>query len=149
MIVFAVDPGSSESAIVAFDGRTIHFASVLPNDKLLAMVRASNGALSGKRFVIERIGHYGTGMPAGETIYETVYFSGNLEEAARMVGAKPEYVKRPTVKTHLCGNPRAKDANVRQALVDKYGPEFMKQLKNDDLRSAMAVADWAMGNQPR
>lgn len=148
MTVYALDPGSEQSALVAFDGRTIHFKRILPNDNLLALIRASGPALKGVRFVIERIGHYGSGMPAGNTVFQTCYFSGECCEAARAVGALVEYVSRPTVKTHLCGNPRAKDANVSQALRDKYPPEMLKGIAKD-LWAALAVAHWAITSNPK
>jgi hypothetical protein len=31
-------------------------------------------------------------------------------------------VYRHQVKMHICGHPRAKDSNIRQALIDKLGP---------------------------
>ena len=44
--------------------------------------------------------------------------------------ARPEAVirvKRSAVKLHQCGSNRAKDANVRQALIDKMGPPGTKK----------------------
>jgi len=32
-----------------------------------------------------------------------------------------ERISRRAVKLHLCGSARAKDANIRQALIDRYG----------------------------
>lgn len=144
--VYACDPGSDQSALVVTDGRTILFAQVLPNHKLLESLRKSASALNGSRVVIEMIGHYGTGMPAGKTVFLTCVAIGRMMEAAERNGAIVSTVLRPTVKTHLCGIPRAKDSNVKAALIDKYPPEIMKQLPNDHLRSAMAVADWALAN---
>ena len=36
-------------------------------------------------------------------------------------------VYRKDVKLHLCGSPRAKDPNIRQALLDKLGPVGTKR----------------------
>jgi hypothetical protein len=59
-------------------------------------------------------------------------------------------VKRREVKIHLCGSMKAKDANVRQVLLDRYGPGKAKAVGlkrspgplygfSKDLWSALAV----------
>lgn len=37
------------------------------------------------------------------------------------------HILRPSVKTHICGTPRAKDANVRQAIHDRLGAPGTKK----------------------
>jgi hypothetical protein len=61
------------------------------------------------------------GMPVGREVFETCVWIGRFQQSWRY----PEAVKlvyRRDVKLHLCGNSRAKDANIRQALIDKLGP---------------------------
>jgi hypothetical protein len=52
-------------------------------------------------------------------VFETVFWIGRFCQAWR-----GEYVRihRREVKLHLCNSARAKDANVRQALIDRFGP---------------------------
>jgi hypothetical protein len=60
-------------------------------------------------------------MPVGREVFETCVWIGRFQQVWR----DPEAVKlvyRRDVKLHLCGNSRAKDANIRQALIDKLGP---------------------------
>lgn len=49
---------------------------------------------------------------------ETIIYTGMLMQAWP---GKLLRVKRSEVKRHLCGSLRAKDANVRQAIIDRYG----------------------------
>lgn len=149
---YAIDPGSEQSAIVSFNGKTISFARIMPNAELLAMLRASKAALNGATVAIELIGHYGKGMPAGREVFDTCIFIGEAKEAAVSSGAKVQLVLRKWVTTHLCGSATAKDKNVSQALRDKYGekgtaknPGPLFGIK-DDLWSALAVADYALSH---
>ncbi|NII07239.1 hypothetical protein HBF25_12680 [Luteibacter anthropi] len=73
---------------------------------------------------IEMIASYG--MPVGAEVFETVRWIGRFQQACR----DPEAVRliyRKDVKMHLCGTPRAKDANIRQALIDKLGAPGTKK----------------------
>jgi hypothetical protein len=51
---------------------------------------------------------------------------GRFQEAWRFP-SQVRKVYRQQVKLHLCGSPRAKDANIRQALLDKLGPQGTKK----------------------
>jgi hypothetical protein len=61
-------------------------------------------------------------------------------------------VYRNAVKLHICGTPRAKDPNIRQALIDKYGAPGTKKNPgptygvSSHLWSALAIADYAICN---
>ena len=67
--------------------------------------------------MIEKIASYG--MAVGETTFKTVYWSGRFAEA---YGAERVHrVPRLAVKLHVCHDSRAKDANIRQALIDRFG----------------------------
>ncbi len=56
------------------------------------------------------------GMAVGKDVFETVRWSGRFDyrQTAR-------FISRPEVKLHICGSPRAKDPNVKQAIIDRYG----------------------------
>lgn len=140
-MIFAVDPGCEQSALVAFDGKRIHMASIMPNDDLLALVRRSKAALAGARMAVETIASYG--MAVGRETFETCEFCGRLREAAEANGATVQRVYRREIKIYLCGTMKAKDANISQALRDKYSKEVLKGIKSH-LWAAMAVADYAL-----
>jgi len=116
---WAIDPGNVESAYVEVDVRTcqpLRFAK-LDNRDLLGLI-SSLGADS--RVVIEQIGHYGTGMPAGATVFDTCIWIGRFIQA--LIPVEAVLIKRATIKAYLCGSSKAKDSNVMQALVDRFAP---------------------------
>jgi len=146
-IILTIDPGNEQSAYLTWDGSKPTSFGILANETLLATLR---GCTAG-RMVVEMIGHYGTGMPAGKTVFDTCVWIGRFTEA---FGAdRTEYVLRPTVKAHLCGSARAKDGNVRQALIDRFGGEVSIKKGNvlykvsKDVWSALAVAAWWQDHQ--
>jgi hypothetical protein len=125
-VILAIDPGTTESAYVAtVDGRMIEHGK-LGNDAMLdrlcelSRLRHVHGRA---QLVVEMIASYG--MPVGREVFETVRWIGRFEERWLTVtcGEAPfATLYRSTVKLHLCGQTRAKDANVRQALIDRFGP---------------------------
>jgi hypothetical protein len=89
------------------------------------------------------------GMAVGATVFETAYWVGEYRHSARLMDAPFLKVFRGEVKMHLCGSMRAKDGNIRQALLDRYGEVGTKKAPgpmfgmSGDLWSALAVATTA------
>jgi hypothetical protein len=96
---------------------------------------------------IEMIASYG--MPVGREVFDTCLWVGRFIETAARAAYKADLVYRRDVKLHLCGQARAKDANIRQALLDKFGGKAAQGTKatpgplygvKADVWSALAVA---------
>lgn len=63
------------------------------------------------------------GMAVGEEVLNTAIWVGRFwERAASSESGMFHPIRRSQVKRHLCGQARAKDPNIRQALIDLYGP---------------------------
>lgn len=115
MVIVAVDPGPEQSAILSFDGESVTDALILPNAELVGeLARSDAGYLA-----VEMIASYG--MPVGADVFETCVWIGRFLEAWGHDGSASR-VYRKEVKLHLCGSLRAKDSNIRQALIDRFGP---------------------------
>src|SRR5262245_12355086 len=121
MIVVGVDPGDIQSAVVAFDTATelIRSQAILSHIAALEQLRIWNGFVRGERalLAIEQVQSYG--MPVGREIFETVWWSGRLFE---VWSGDRTMLPRMAAKMHLCGSSRAKDPNIRRALIDRLGP---------------------------
>lgn len=125
-MILALDPGTTHSGVVFWDGARVSFAdAAMENALLLGHIRNGNFSADEHRIVCEWI--QAMGMPVGQEVFQTCRFIGRIEEICEAQGRKVEYITRPTVKTRLCGTPRAKDPNVRQALIDRLGPVGTKK----------------------
>jgi hypothetical protein len=128
--LLAIDPGTTESGWVLLgdgSGRGSVVASgVWANDELLQRLGSEVIADTADECAIEMIASYG--MAVGREVFETCCWIGRFEQAwFRTHGRYPTRVYRQQVKLHLCGNSRAKDANIRQALLDLIGPQGTKK----------------------
>jgi hypothetical protein len=115
--LLALDPGTERTAWIALDlssRRPLGFG-IQPNGELLERLRRGGRAFD--LVVIERVESFG--MAVGAEVFETVFWSGRFAEAVDPVPV--ERIGRKAVKVALCGDPRARDPNVRQALIDRYG----------------------------
>ena len=136
--VVAIDPGPENSALAVWNGVSVlHKLYATNADILRELERWKNSAC-----VIERVASYG--MPVGEEVFETVHWSGRFAQA---FGAeKVHRIPRLKVKLHLCHDSRAKDGNIRQALIDRFGKPGTKASPGvlygitGDLWAALALA---------
>jgi hypothetical protein len=113
MPILAIDPGNVESAYVLIDDdyTPFEFAKV-ENEIMLEYIK---GGIGTANVVIEMVASYG--MPVGKEVFETVYWIGRFVEAA----GEADRLYRHDVKMNLCQSMRAKDSNIRQALIDRFG----------------------------
>jgi hypothetical protein len=146
--ILAIDPGSTQSAYVLMsNGLVIEFGKH-PNADILKAVRAFRAIHPDGVLAIEMIASYG--MPVGSEVFDTCVWTGRFVEAwDGGDGRETVYAKRKAVVTHLCGSSKAKDSNVRQALIDLVGPQGTKKNPGPtygmkaDTWSALAVAVYA------
>ncbi len=112
-VILAIDPGTTQSAWVLFDSDygPIISKGLAPNNAVLKMLEQWGD--SDVHLAIEMIASYG--MPVGREVFETCVWIGRFAQAW---GDNRSMVYRKDVKMHLCGNNRAKDSNIRQALSD-------------------------------
>jgi hypothetical protein len=99
------------------DGGKVGDCGVMENKEVLDLIECHQLQTPGGRVAIEMIASYG--MAVGKEVFETCVWIGRFVQVAG-----PECVRlvyRKDVKLHLCGSPRAKDPNVRQALIDRWG----------------------------
>ena len=123
MTVLAIDPGPTESGFVVLRDGHVCDSGVLANEAMLERLK-HHARVDDYTLAIEMIASYG--MPVGHEVFETCVWIGRYMQAWRSPAAV-RLVYRKDVKLHLCGSPRAKDPNVRQALLDKLGPAGTKK----------------------
>lgn len=141
MRIFAIDPGNEQSAYSILDEnlKPLQFGKI-NNNELLEIIKKYDFTKN-DYFAIEMVSCYG--MSVGKTVFETVFWIGRFWEACQSVNKMKIY--RKDVKINLCGSMKAKDANIRQALIDRFG--VVGTIKNKgwffgvskDIWSAIAV----------
>jgi hypothetical protein len=115
-MVLAIDPGPEWSSLVLWDGERVQYRDTRLNVGLLACLEHDPMPY---HIVIEWIASYG--MPVGAEVFDTARWVGRFQEAAEARGFPVSLTVRREVKLHLCGQARAKDANIRQAIIDRFG----------------------------
>lgn len=122
--ILAIDPGNIESGyvIVEHDGeeiRRVLDAGKIENRKMLQLLEQKL-RWNCQQVVIEMIA--GMGMTVGQEVFDTCVWIGRFWEIAlRSGGYEPKRIYRREEKLYLCGCLSAKDKNIRQALIDRYG----------------------------
>jgi len=156
MNILAIDPGPVQSAVVELSpNRKIIKACIEDNEWVVKYLRSGWFSFEGCPYVaIEMIASYG--MPVGAEVFETCTWIGRYEEAYVHKDLQARYFRKD-IKLHLCGSNRARDSNVRQALIDLLGPAGVKKNPGPtygikkDMWAALAVAVYAhhVLNQPK
>lgn len=125
----AIDPGNTHSAVACFDDDgAFTLSRKMPNEDLLRSLLVRSPAslwtvgdryyrlAAAQHIAIEGIACYG--MSVGAEVFETCFWSGRFVQAW---GRDFTKVYRKDVKLHLCHSMRAKDSNIRQSIIDRYG----------------------------
>lgn len=118
--VLAIDPGSRESAWMIYDGTPRSWAKE-PNDTIVKCLRARTFAA--RNLVIESMVNYAATV--GAETFDAIRWAGRFQEAWAINFGEDSvsYLTRPEVKLHLCQSMRAKDKDVREALITRWGGE--------------------------
>lgn len=118
-MILAIDPGNIESAYCLIDKKTykpIEFGKI-DNKRLIDKINSFENI---DRLVIEMVASYG--MPVGKEVFDTCVWVGRfVQEFINYVKPKYTYIYRKDVKMNLCNSMRAKDSNIRQSLIDRFG----------------------------
>ena len=141
-MILAIDPGNVKSAYAILDKqlKPVEFG-IESNTIMLNVVRNAKC----EHLAVEMVASYG--MPVGESVFETVFWIGRFWEQG-YANSNIAYIKkiyRKDVKMNLCSSMRAKDGNIRQALIDRFGVVGTKANKgwfygvSKDVWSAIAV----------
>lgn len=120
MHILAIDPGNIESGWCIIDGDALRPVSFdkSPNGLILPLLAPGGSLFPFSEVVIERVASYG--MAVGRDVFETCEWVGRFTQRARDSGLPVYYVYRREEKLHICGDSKAKDANIRRALIDRF-----------------------------
>ena len=119
MKILAIDPGSTQSGFVVIDEqyKPLDFGKI-DNDKILDLIHMVPDEIT---VVIEMVASLG--MSVGQTIFDTCVWIGRFEQLSIELNLPVTKVFRKEVKMNLCGMMRARDSNIKQALVDRFSYE--------------------------
>lgn len=125
MKVFAIDPGNVQSALCVIDSDTLKplYSCIKENYQLFDDLENAQGVGD---VAIEMVASYG--MAVGKTVFDTCRWVGRLE-ALFIVrhNIEPTLVYRIEEKQHICKDSRAKDSNIRRALIDRFARHDLKR----------------------
>jgi hypothetical protein len=131
MIVLSIDPGTEESAYTLIEVNDINKDIKILNKGIVKNAALRLIILQHKNIdflVIEMVASYG--MPVGKDVFETTFWIGRFFELAISQLISAHKIYRRLIKLHLCYSMQAKDSNIRQALIDRFGKTGTKKAPN-------------------
>ena len=138
-MILAIDPGNVDSAYCLIDEKTykpIEFGKLSNQQVLMKVIE-----LKYDKLILEMIASYG--MPVGASVFETCVWIGRFIQARNCCDY--DYIYRKDEKINLCNSMKAKDSNIRQALIDRFGEVGTKKNQGffygfkNDIWAAFAV----------
>ena len=117
MGILSIDVGTTETGFCFINKETykpIRFGKI-SNEDLLDIVRNEEY----DTLIYEEFQSYG--MPIGVSTITSITWNGRYMQIALDREKKVDYIYRKEEKINLCGSMKAKDSNIRQALIDRFG----------------------------
>lgn len=150
MRILAIDPGTIDSGIVVWNGRQVLEAKKISNQDVIEYIKF-NAEIDFDEIVIEEIRSYG--RTVGQEIFDTCVWCGRFDQLWHDISEKESYfIPRIEVKKHLCHRHIANDAEIRQVLIDRFGPKPTKKhpnlvygkykLKKDEWQALALAVTW-------
>lgn len=143
--VIGVDPANIQSAFAVYDGEKIVEHGLVENGAFFGNILDAFIHNEVSMVYIEDIQSYG--MAVGESVFSTCKYIGRLQLLCEQNNVPYEMVKRSDIKLHHCNTTRAKDSNIRAALIERFGGKgtkanqgFFYGISGSDKWSACAVA---------
>ena len=128
MKVIAIDPGTEDSAMVVMDAETLKPEQLyLETNDMIRYLLYNFPYSWDDEVAIEMVASYG--MPVGREVFETCVWIGRFYEAAVTSlknGNRPQFVYRKDEKLHICQSPKANDATIRRALIDRFADHDLR-----------------------
>lgn len=118
-MIIAIDPGPEKSAWMTYEKSKVGAFGIDTNGDVLHNLCGRRWPDACQSLIIEMVACYG--MPVGKEVFETCMWIGRFIQAWGGVGGKHRLMYRRDVKLHLCNSAKAKDSNIRQALLDRFG----------------------------
>ena len=121
--ILAIDPGDVRSAFVLTDALLKPIRICKQDNEIMYMNLCDafaelNCLPENTAVAIEWVKSYG--QPVGDNVFETVAWAAKFED--RLKDYEPERITRMQEKMEICHSSRAKDANIRRALIDRFAP---------------------------
>ena len=144
MHLLAIDPGTTQSAFCLMDERfTVLDKGKVANSAMLDYIWLNARRID--HIVVEMVASYG--MAVGEEVFETCVMIGQIERTADIREIPRSRVYRKDEKLEICHDSRAKDANIRRELIDRFAVHDKKRgtgtKKNPDRFFGFAGDMWA------
>lgn len=149
LYVLGIDTGSVETGVCLIERRTCKplFFGKISNNELFSFFANIKEHLNNCEIAYEQFKNYG--MPMGDSTINSIQWNGRIIQHLIENYVEEKYVypvMRVEEKMHICNSMKAKDSNIRQALIDRFGevgtkknPGFFYGFKKD-VWSAFAVA---------
>lgn len=133
MKILSIDPGNEFSGYCIIDSETykpLEFGKI-ENNELLEIIKTRQYDNS----AIEMIASYG--MSVGKSVFDTCVWIGRF---IQVLNVPYKYIYRRDEKMEICGSMRAKDTNIRHALIDRFAKHDFNSGKG-----TKANPDWFYG----
>lgn len=143
--IVAIDPGSTQSAVVVMtpEYKILEHCKAINKNVLEMLLHQYDPANT--QIVCEMIASYG--MPVGAEVFETCVWIGRFWQTAERMHIPFYRLYRQEEKLNLCHSTRARDSNIRQALIDRFAAHDLKNgkgtKKNPDFFYGFRADEWA------
>jgi hypothetical protein len=120
-MIFAIDPGPTHSAMVLFDDceRKVVLSEAQATHDTVMFMLAHDG-IDKENLTVACEGLQCFGMAVGKETFETGYNIGEIRHLCKTQDIAFQLVFRGQVKQFLCHSAKAKDGNIRQAILDSF-----------------------------